>query len=274
VSYFKTVDGARLFYKDWGVGRPVVFMHAWPLDADMWDGQLNHFAEHGFRAIAYDRRGFGRSSQPWSGYDYDTLADDLHALINELQLDDVMLVGYSMGGGEVARYIGRHGTCRITRAALISSVTPRLVRRDDHPEGVDAAVFDSICNALRADRATFLDGFGPVVTGSNRADSSVTRAMLDWLTFMSMHASLKGTVDCVNAFSSTDFRADLAKFDIPTLIVHGDDDQAVPLDITSRAAADIVSDVQLKIYEGAPHALFLTHAQRLNDDLLTFARAS
>lgn len=272
MSTFTTPDGARLYYKDWGAGRPVVFIHAWPVNADMWDAQLMHFAGHGFRAIAYDRRGFGRSSQPWNGYDYNTFADDLHALIEALDLDDVMLVGFSMGGGEVARYIGRHGTARVTRAAFVSSVTPLLLRRDDHPQGVDPAAFDGMRTALMADRATFFDGFNPIVLGANRADSKVTKAVLDWVQGLSMQASLKSTVDCVTAFSSTDFRADLAKIGIPTLIVHGSDDQIVSIDLGAQAAAEIVKNAQLKVYEGAPHALFLTHAQQLNDDLLAFAR--
>jgi pimeloyl-ACP methyl ester carboxylesterase len=273
MNTFTTPDGTQLYYKDWGTGRPIVFLHAWPLNADMWDRTLQHMANHGLRAIAYDRRGFGRSSQPWTGYDYDVLADDLHAFMNALSLDDVMLVGFSMGGGEVARYIGRHGGKRVTKAALISSVTPLIERRDDHPEGIDPAAFDGFRAALTADRATFMQGFGPIVSGSNRPGSPVTQAVLDWLQDMSMQASLKSTVACVTAFASTDFRADLAAFDLPTLIIHGGDDQAVPIDITGRAAAALVRDAQFKVYDGAPHALFLTDADRLNDDLLAFARS-
>ncbi|WP_431822981.1 alpha/beta fold hydrolase [Burkholderia sp. F1] len=273
MSMFTTRDGVSLYYKDWGAGLPVVFIHGWPLNADMWDVQMVHLASHGFRCIAYDRRGFGRSDQPWSGYDYDTLADDLAALLDTLDLNDVMLVGFSMGGGEVARYISRHGTKRIAKAVLLGSVTPLIARRDDHREGVDIAVFDGIRAGILADRAAFLEQFWPLFTGSNRAGSTISREALDWTTSMALQAGLKGTLDCVRAFSETDFRADLGKFDVPTLVIHGDDDQTVPLALTGAVAAKRVPRATLSVYEGAPHALYLTHAGRLNDDLLAFVRA-
>ncbi|MBR8223475.1 alpha/beta fold hydrolase [Burkholderia ambifaria] len=273
MSTFTTRDGVSIHYKDWGAGRPVVFIHGWPLNADMWDVQMHHLASNGFRGIAYDRRGFGRSGQPWTGYDYDTLADDLATLIETLRLRDVTLVGFSMGGGEVARYIGRHGTRHIAKAVLIGSVTPLIARRDDHPDGVDVAMFDGIRSAIVADRAAFFEQFWPLFTGSNRADSTISRATLDWTSFMALQAGLKGTLDCVRTFSETDFRADLDKFDVPTRVIHGDDDQTAPLALTAAATAARVPDATLSVYEGGPHALYLTHAQRLNDELLAFVSA-
>ncbi|KVD72096.1 arylesterase [Burkholderia ubonensis] len=273
MNMLTTSDGVSIHYKDWGAGRPVVFIHGWPLNADMWDVQMHHLAAHGFRCIAYDRRGFGRSGQPWTGYDYDTLADDLAALIDTLDLHDVTLVGFSMGGGEVARYIGRHGTRRLAKVVLMGAVTPLIARRDDYPEGVDVAVFDGIRAGILADRAAFFESFWPLFTGSNRAGSTISRAALDWTTFMALQAGLKGTIDCVRAFSETDFRADLGKFDVPTLVIHGDDDQTVPLALTGAATAKCVPHAQLSVYEGGPHALYLTHADRLNEELLAFVRA-
>ncbi|MCA8405825.1 alpha/beta hydrolase [Burkholderia cenocepacia] len=272
MSTFTTRDGVSIHYKDWGSGRPVVFIHGWPLNADMWDVQMHHVASHGLRGIAYDRRGFGRSGQPWSGYDYDTLADDLATLLETLDLHDVTLVGFSMGGGEVARYIGRHGTRRIAKAVLIGSVTPLVARRDDHPEGVDVAVFDGIRAGIVADRAAFFDGFWPLFTGSNRGGSTVSRAALGWTSVMALQGGLKGTLECVRAFSETDFRADLQRFDVPTRVIHGDDDQTAPLALTGAATAKLVPHATLSVYEGGPHALYLTHAARLNDELLAFAQ--
>jgi pimeloyl-ACP methyl ester carboxylesterase len=200
MSTFTTRDGVSLHYKDWGAGRPVVFIHGWPLNADMWDVQMHHLASNGFRCIAYDRRGFGRSDQPWTGYDYDTLSDDLATLIETLDLRDVILVGFSMGGGEVARYIGRHGTGRVAKAVLVGSVTPLVARRDDHPDGADIAIFDGIRAGILADRAAFFESFWPLFTGSNRPDSTISRAALDWTSFMALQGGLKGTLDCVAAF--------------------------------------------------------------------------
>lgn len=272
MSTFTTRDGVSIHYKDWGSGRPVVFIHGWPLNADMWDVQMHHLASRGLRGIAYDRRGFGRSGQPWSGYDYDTLADDLATLLETLDLHDVTLVGFSMGGGEVARYIGRHGTRRIAKAVLIGSVTPLVARRDDHLEGVDVAVFDGIRAGIVADRAAFFDGFWPLFTGSNRGGSTVSRAALGWTSVMALQGGLKGTLECVRAFSETDFRADLQRFDVPTRVIHGDDDQTAPLALTGAATAKLVPDATLSVYEGGPHALYLTHAARLNDELLAFVQ--
>ncbi|RQZ18836.1 alpha/beta hydrolase [Burkholderia sp. Bp9031] len=273
MSLFTTPDGVSLYYKDWGSGKPVVFIHGWPLNADMWDIQMHHLASQGFRCIAYDRRGFGRSSQPWQGYDYDTLADDLAALLDKLDLREVTLVGFSMGSGEVARYIARHGAARVARAVLIGAVTPLIAQRDDYQEGIAVEVFDGIRTAILADRATFLENFWPLFTGSNRAGSTVSRAALEATTYMALQAGLNATLDCVHAFSETDFRADLDKLDVPTLIVHGDDDQTAPIELTARATANRVLHATLLEYEGGPHALYLTHAEQLNEDLLDFVRA-
>lgn len=268
-----TSDGVKLYYKDWGTGRTVILLHGWPLNADMWEYQMNFLAEHGCRVIAYDRRGFGRSSQPWAGYDYDRFADDLSELIEALELRDVILVGFSMGGGEVARYIARHGSKRVAKAVLVSAVTPLMIQRDDHPDGMSAGIFDGIRAGLLHDRADFLDKFGPLFTGADRERSDVSGPMLNWTLGMGLQAGLKGTVDCVKAFSETDFRPDLARFDVPTLIVHGDGDAVVSFEVTGKAAAALVPGATLKVYEDAPHALYFTHKDRLNEDLLAFVKA-
>lgn len=273
MSRFTTTDGTEIYYKDWGTGRPIVLAHAWPLNADMWDYHAKFLADNGFRVITYDRRGFGRSGQPWSGYDYDTFAGDLKELIEWLDLDDVMLGGFSMGGGDVARYIGRFGSARIAKAALLSAVTPLMIRRDDHPEGVDAGVFDWIREGLLKDRPQFLDAFGPIFTGSDQEGSVVTKQVLDWTLSLALQGGLKGTYDCVAAFSETDFRPDLAKFDVPTLVVHGDGDAVVNFDITGKATAALVKGAKLLVYKNAPHGLYLSHKEQLAQDLLAFARS-
>jgi pimeloyl-ACP methyl ester carboxylesterase len=269
---FTTRDGVQIYYKDWGQGQPVVLLHGWPLSSDMWEYQMNFLASHGHRCIAPDRRGFGRSGQPWQGYDYDTFADDVSALLETLELDRVILVGFSMGGGEVARYLARHGTKRVEKAALVSAVTPMLMRREDNPQGLDPAVFEGFRRAIAADRPAFLEGFGPVFTGANRKGSRVSKAALDWIQFLAFQGSLKGTIQCVTAFSETDFREDMAKFTMPTLVVHGNDDQVVPFEISGKVVPQLVKQAELKVYEGGPHAVFFTHADRLNQDLLAFAR--
>ena len=273
MSTFTTSDGTQLYYKDWGTGQPIVLSHGWPLNADMWEYQMKFLADNGFRVIAHDRRGFGRSAQPWSGYDYDTFAGDVNELIEALDLKDVILGGFSMGGGEVARYIGRFGTRRIAKAILLSAVTPLMIRREDHPEGMDPAIFDGIRAGLLNDRPKFLDNFGPLFMGSDQEGSNVTKQMLDWTLSLGLQAGLKGTYDCVAAFSETDFRPDLAKFDVPTLVVHGDGDAVVNFDVTGKAAAARIKDAKLLIYQGAPHALYFSHKDRLNQDLLDFAQS-
>ncbi len=263
-------DGTPIYYKDWGTGRPIVFIHGWPLNSDMWEYQMTFFASRGYRCVAADRRGFGRSGQPWDGYDYDTLAGDVATLIDSLDLKDVVLVGFSMGGGEVARYIARYGTGRISRAALVASVVPGLLKTPDRPDGVDKAVFDGIRAGIAADRPQFFADFGQAFAGANRPGVKVSRGALEWLRFLGMQASLRPILECVVAFSETDFRLDTKAFDVPTLVVHGDDDQIVPLAVSSEVAARLIPNARLSVYKGAPHGMFFTHKDRLNAELLAF----
>ncbi len=267
-----TRDGKHIFLNDWGAGRPVVFCPGWPLTADMWESQMLFLAQNGFRAIGYDRRGFGRSSQPWSGYDYDTFADDISDIISNLALSDVTLVGFSMGGGDVVRYLGRHGSQAVSKLALVSSVTPFLMRTKDNLDGVDGSVFEGIKAGLTADRAQFLADFNTYYFGTNRDGSSISEGVLSQTLQMAYTGSLKATLDCVTAFSETDFRADIAAIDVPTLIIHGDDDQTAPKGATGDRTASMIKNSIYRVYEGAPHALYVTHKQRLSEDLLAFAR--
>ena len=272
MAFVKARDGTQLYYKDWGSGRPVVFIHGWPLNADMWDYQLAHLAAHGVRAISYDRRGFGRSDQPWMGYDYDTLADDLSDLIEALDLTDVGLVGFSMGGGEVARYLGRHGSGRVSRAALVAAVTPYLMKTAEHPDGVDVSVFDKIVEGLMKDRPHFLAQFGPQLYGKTLLDAKVSDETLQWTLMMALQGSQRATQACVRAFSETDFRKDVPRFDVPTLVVHGSADKIVPIDVAGRQSAKLIPGAEFIEYEGEPHGLFITAKERLGADLLTFLR--
>jgi non-heme chloroperoxidase len=266
-------DGTPLYYKDWGSGQPILFSHGWPLSADMWEYQMMALASQGFRTIAFDRRGFGRSSQPWTGYDYDTFADDIGELIEHLDLRDVILVGFSMGGGDVTRYLARAGSSRVSKLALISAVTPLFMKTADHPVGPDRSVFDGIKAGLQKDRAQFLDDFGALFYGTNRPDSAVSKGVLTQTLQIALQASIKATVDCVTAFSETDFRSDMSKVDVPTLVVHGDDDQIVPIEATGRLAAQMIKGATLKVYAGAPHATAFTHKDQLAADLAQFARS-
>ena len=272
MAFIKTVDGTELFYNDWGSGRPVVLIHGWPLDADMWSDQAVFLAENGLRVIAYDRRGFGRSSQPWNGYDYDTLAADLAAVMDGLDLKDAVLVGFSMGGGEVARYLSRFGTARVAKAALVAAVTPYLLKTPDNPTGVDQSVFDGILDGLKKDRPHFLAGFGRMFFGNTLLDKKVSDATLQWSLQMAMSGSLRATLECAKAFATTDFRADMKAFTVPTLVIHGTGDKTVPIDSSGRVAARMIAGAQLIEYDGEPHGLQATAKDRLNQDLLAFVR--
>ncbi|KPW19620.1 Arylesterase [Pseudomonas cannabina pv. alisalensis] len=269
MSTFTTQDGTEIYYKDWGTGKPVLFSHGWPLDADMWEYQMEYLSSRGYRTIAFDRRGFGRSSQPWTGYDYDTFADDIAALIEHLDLRDVTLVGFSMGGGDVTRYIAKHGSARVAKLALLGAVTPFFLKTEDNPEGVDASVFEGIKQGLLKDRAQFISDFATPFYGLNK-EQKVSGGVLTQTLNIALLASLKGTLDCVTAFSATDFRPDMAKIDVPTLVIHGDGDQVVPFEASGKRAAAMIKDAELKVYPGAPHGFAVTHAQRLNEDLLAF----
>ncbi|MBI5257451.1 MAG: alpha/beta hydrolase [Burkholderiales bacterium] len=270
MSTVTTADNTQLYVKDWGTGRPVILIHGWPLSADSWDDQAMAIADAGHRAIAYDRRGFGRSSQPWSGYDYDTLADDLAAVIHQTEARDAVLVGFSMGGGEVARYMSRYGGKSVVQAVLVSSVLPFRLKTPDNPAGTDQAAFDKTALALAEDRPRFLAGFFRTFFGVDTAREPVSDELLAWARGVAMQASLKSTLACLASFSSTDFRSDLGAIKVPTLIVHGTEDKTVPIDASSRAAAKGIAHHTLVEYEGAPHGLFATHKQRLTKDLLDF----
>lgn len=269
----ETDDGTALYLKEWGDGPAVVLIHGWPLSADSWDDQALAIADHGYRVISYDRRGFGRSDQPWDGYDYDTLADDLAAVIEACDVENPALVGFSMGGGEVARYLTRHNeanTGGVRKVALISSVVPFLRQTEDHPEGAPQSVFDAMIAGLKTDRAHFLKGFFKDFYGVGLISAPVSDEQLDWSLQVALQAGLKGTLDCVEAFSETDFRPDLASFTMPTLIIHGTADKTVPIDITARAAARAIPHAQLLEYDGAPHGLLATHKDTVTKDLIAF----
>lgn len=272
MSTITAVDGTQIYYKDWGSGKPVLFSHGWPLDADMWDSQLNFLAERGYRAIAFDRRGFGRSEQPWTGYDYDTFASDIDQLITTLDLQDVTLVGFSMGGGDVTRYISRYGSARVSALVLLGAVTPIFGQTTDYPQGVDMSVFAGIRDGLLKDRAQFISDFAAPFYGTN-AGQTVSDGVLTQTLNIALLASLKGTVDCVTAFSETDFRADMAKIDVPTLVIHGSNDQIVPFETTGKVAAEMIDGAQLIVYDNAPHGFAVTHQEQLNNDLLTFLQS-
>ena len=274
-STITTADGVQLYYKDWGPkdGPVVTFSHGWPLNADSWESQMLFLAEQGYRVVAHDRRGHGRSSQPWEGNDMDHYADDLAAVIDALDLQDVTLVGFSTGGGEVARYIGRHGTGRVKKAVLVSAVPPMMLRTEDNPDGLPLEVFDGIRKASLEDRAQlYLDLASGPFYGFNRPGAKVSQGLIDNWRAQGMQAGHKNTYDSIAAFSATDFREDLKKFDVPTLVIHGDDDQIVPLDISGKASAAQIKDAKLIVYPGAPHGLTDTHKARFNQDLLDFLR--
>jgi non-heme chloroperoxidase len=274
VGRITTKDRTEIYYKDWGAGRPIVFSHGWPLTADAWDDQMFFLASHGFRCIAHDRRGHGRSSQPWDGNDFDTYADDLAALIEALDLKDAVLIGHSVGGGEVARYMGRYGTGRVSRTVLISAIPPLMLKTPANPGGLPIEVFDGTRAALAADRAQFYRdlGDGPFY-GANRPGSTVSQGVKDAFWLWSMQAGLRNAHECIGAFSETDFTEDLRKIDVPTLIIHGDDDQNVPIADSALLSSKLVRKATLKVYPGAPHGLTTTHKGQVNADLLAFIKA-
>lgn len=274
MSTFTTKDGVEIYYKDWGTGPTVVFSHGWPLNADSWESQMYHLAANGCRCIAHDRRGHGRSSQPWDGNDMDHYADDLAQLLDHLDVKDATLVGFSTGGGEVARYIGRHGTKRVKKAGLVSSVPPLMLKTDTNPGGLPISVFDGIRAGLIANRSQlFLDIPSGPFFGYNRPGAKPSQGVINAWWMQGMMGGHKNTYDSIKAFSETDFREDLKKFDVPTLIIHGDDDQIVPIDAAGRASAKLIKDSKLIVYEGAPHGITDTHKERLNGDLLAFVKA-
>ncbi|MEO8361983.1 MAG: alpha/beta hydrolase [Vicinamibacteria bacterium] len=272
MPHITTKDNVKLYTKDWGAGRPVILIHGWPLTADTFDEMGMAIAEAGMRAIAYDRRGFGRSEQPWDGYNYDTLSDDLAAVLEYAKDDNATIIGFSMGGGEVARYMSRHAGRGLKQAVLIGSVVPFLLKTANNPDGVDGSAFEGMGKAIAADRAKFWSGFFNDFYGVGLVTQPVSEEVIEWTRSMAMQASVRATLECAKAFSSTDFRPDLASFKVPTLIIHGTDDKIVPIDISSRKAAAGIPGSTLIEYKGAPHGLFASHKEKLTADVLEFLK--
>jgi len=268
-SYSGT-KAVNIFYQEYGKGKPVIFIHGWPLNHEMWEYQLSELPEHNLRCIAYDRRGFGKSDRPWEGYDYDTLASDLNELINHLDLSSVTLVGFSMGGGEVARYIGNYGSDKIEKVIFISSVTPFRLKTDDNPDGAEKETFEATIEKIKADRPAFLIEFGKKFYGVDKQNESVSQALLAWNQDLCLMSSAKASMDCVRSFSETDFRDDLKKIDIPVLIIHGDNDSIVPVKVSGDKTAALIPHATYIVYKGAPHGLFITEKDKLNADLIKF----
>jgi non-heme chloroperoxidase len=273
LTTIETEDGTQIYYKDWGRGQPVVFSHGWPLSADAWEDQMVFLGANGYRCIAHDRRGHGRSSQPWTGNEMDTYADDLATLTEALDLTNAIHVGHSTGGGEVARYIGRHGTKRVAKAVLIGAVTPLMLKTPSNPGGLPMNAFDQIRAGVTGDRSQFFKDLSAPFYGANRPGSKVTQGLRDSFWLQGMQAGFKGVIDCIKAFSETDFTEDLKGIDVPTLIMHGDDDQIVPIGASAMLSAKLVKGSTLKIYPGLPHGMCSTHKDVINADLLAFFKA-
>jgi non-heme chloroperoxidase len=274
VAMITTKDGTQIYYKDWGTGQPVVFSHGWPLSADAWEDQMIFLADRGFRCIAHDRRGHGRSSQPWEGNDMNTYADDLATLVEKLDLKSAIHVGHSTGGGEVARYIGRHGTKRVAKAVLIGAVPPLMLKTAANPDGTPIETFDQIRNAVLADRSSFWKELAVPFFGFNRKDAKTSQGLIDSFWLQGMQAGHKAVLDCIKAFSETDQTEDLKKFDVPTLILHGDDDQIVPIKDSALLSAKLVKGSTLKVIPGAPHGMVSTLKSQINEELLAFFKQS
>jgi pimeloyl-ACP methyl ester carboxylesterase len=271
MSFIEISQGVRLNFSDWGTGKPLVLIHGWPFDLQGFEYQMAELPDQGLRCIAYDRRGFGKSSKPWSGYDYDTLADDLASFLAKLDLREVTLAGFSMGGGEVVRYFSRHGGKRVSKVVLISSVTPYLLKTKDNPDGVDRAVLDDMIYKLKADRPNFLSLLVKQIFGAGMLNPSISNAFLDWARNIALQASPRATLDCLRSFSETDFRGEMASINVPTLIIHGDADKTVPIAAAGHEAARLIPNSRFLIYPKAPHGLLFTDKERLNQDLADFA---
>ncbi|AYN04904.1 alpha/beta fold hydrolase [Flavobacterium sp. 140616W15] len=269
-KYIETAPNVKLYVKDYGQGKPVILIHGWPLSNEMWEYQIDFLVQNNYRVIAYDRRGFGKSSQPWDGYDYDSLTDDLNEIIEQLELEDATLVGFSMGGGEVVRYFSRHGGKRVTKVALISSIIPFLLKTDDNPDGHPKEKSEATATAIKEDRIEFLDNFGKTFFGVTIINRPLSTSLLEYYKMLCTFASPRATLKCAESFSTTDFRDELDSINVPTLIIHGDADKIVPIDLTSKKAAESIQNNTYIIYEGEPHGLFYTERDRLNSDLLNF----
>jgi non-heme chloroperoxidase len=267
-----TQDGTKIFYKDWGSGQPVLFSHGWPLTADAWDDQMWYCVSNGYRAVAHDRRGGGRSSQPWEGNDLDTYADDLAQLIDQLDLRDIVLVGHSTGGGEITRYMGKYGTERVSKAVLVGAIPPLMLKTDANPEGTPRSVFDDLRTGVERDRSQFWKDLALPFYGFNRKGANVSEGLIDHFWLQGMTMSLKAAYDCIRAFSETDLTEDCKKIDVPTLIIHGDDDQIVPIAASANKSSKLIRNCTLNVYKGAPHGLTSTRQDDFNADLLAFLK--